>query len=189
MGGGGGNDPKERESKRALAEQAAVSLQRYGEVFVPLENMYIQDQLNRFGDSAYQDVMGRQSTQIAGVYEQGLEDLDRGAFNRGLDPTSGSYIAESDALRTAQARGMGLGSAAAGIGNTDMAYGGLMNVVRAGQGLQTDSMQGNLAMAESGLTKARAGAQEDFARSQSIQSIAGTAVGMAGAYGLNRGTT
>ena len=39
--GGGGEDPKEAESKLALAEQAAISLRRYGEVFVPLENQLI----------------------------------------------------------------------------------------------------------------------------------------------------
>ena len=187
-GGGGGSEPKEQESKMALAEQAAISLQRYGDTFVPLENMYIQDTLNRFGDDAYIDSMGRASTGTSAIYEGGMDNLNRGAFARGLDPTSGSYQQESGALRDAQARGMGLASANAGISNTDQAYSGLGNVVRMGQGLQTDAMEGNVALMASGIERAGAQAEKDFAKSSSIQNIVGTGAGMTAAYGLNKGT-
>lgn len=183
-GGGGDNRVAELESKKALAQQAAVSLQRYGETFVPLENMFIQDSFDMFGDPAYGDVMGRASTMTSSIYEEGIDDLNRGAFARGLDPTSGAYQSESSALRAAQARGMGLATAGAGLDNTDAAYQGLNNVIAMGQGLQTNAMSGNIDRLQSGLERASAEAERDFAKSSSIQQIAGTGAGMAASYGL-----
>lgn len=186
-GGGGDNRVEELESKMALAQQAAISLQRYGSTFVPLENAFIQDQFDRFGDQAYNDVMGRAATQTSAIYEEGLADLNRGAFQRGYDPTSGAYQGESGALRAAQARGVGLATAGAGLDNTDAAYEGLGNVIAMGQGLQTNAMQGNIDRLQSGLDRATAQAERDFARSSSIQQIAGTGAGMAANYGLGGG--
>lgn len=183
-GGGGDNRVAELESKMALAEQAAISLQRYGETFVPLENAYIQDQFDRFGDQAYGDMMGRATSQTTSIYEDGLADLNRGAFQRGYDPTSGAYQAESGALRAAQARGVGLATAGAGITNTDAAYEGLGNVIAMGQGLQTNTVAGNIDRLQTGLDRAGAQAERDFARSSSIQQIAGTGAGMTASYGL-----
>jgi len=185
MGGGDSYEPEEMEAKQALAEQAAVSLQRYGEHFVPLENSFIQSSLNRFGDQAYTDAMGRASTQTAGLYDQAFEDQAGAAFNQGIDPTSGRYTEESSALREAQARGMGLAAADAGITNTDQGYAGLANVVKMGQGLATDSMEGTISLAQTGLDRASQQSQRDFARSQSLNNIAGTVGGMAANYGLN----
>jgi hypothetical protein len=185
-GGGGDTRVAEQESKMALAEQAAVSLQRYGETFVPLENAFIADQFQRFEQPAYDNMMGRASTQASSIYEEGLADLNRGAFQRGFDPNSGAYQAESGALRAAQARGMGLSAAGAGIDNTDAAYEGLGNVIAMGQGLQTNTMSGNIDRLQSGLDRASAQAERDFARSSSIQQIAGTGAGMAASYGLGR---
>lgn len=186
-GGGGGNEPKEMESKLALAEQAANALQRYGSTFVPLENAYIQDTLNQFGQPAYDRSMAAATTQTAGIYEGGLRDLNRGAFNRGFDPMSGAFQGESNALRSAQARGMGLAGADAGLGNTDAAYQGLANVIKMGQGLQTEAVSGNIERLQSSVDRAGSQAERDFARSSSIQNIAGNAFGMGARYGLGGG--
>lgn len=183
-GGGGDNRVAELESKMALAEQAAVNLQRYGETFVPLENAFIQDQFDRFEPEAYNNMMGRASTQASSIYEEGIDDLNRGAFQRGIDPTSGAYQSESGALRAAQARGMGLSAAGAGIDNTDAGYQGLGNVIAMGQGLQTNTMTGNIDRLQSGLDRAQAQAERDFAKSSSIQQIVGTGAGMTAGYGL-----
>ncbi len=187
-GGGGDNRVDEQESKMALAEQAAVNLQRYGSTFVPLENQFIADQFDRFGEDAYTDSMSRAMNQTSSIYEDGISDLNSGAFQRGYDPTSGAYQAESGALRAAQARGMGLASAGAGIDNTDAGFEGLGNVIAMGQGLQGTTMQGNIDRLQSGLDRAGAEAERDFAKSSSIQQIAGTGVGMTASYGLGGGS-
>ena len=41
FGGGDAPEPEESAAKLALAETAASNLRRYSEVFVPLENLYI----------------------------------------------------------------------------------------------------------------------------------------------------
>lgn len=183
MGGGGGGGIDEQESKLALAEQAANSLRRYGEIFVPLENMAIQDSLNRFGEQAYVDPMGRAMTNTANVYEEGQSDLTQAQFGRGLDPTSGAFNAESGALAQAKARGMGLSAASAGLDNTDLAYQGVSNFINLGQGIAADAMEGNIALAQAGIDRAGAQATKDFNRSASLRNIAGTGAGTAVAYG------
>lgn len=187
MGGGGGYEPEEQESKLALAEQAANALQRYGDVFVPLENMSIQDSFNRFGDQAYTDTMGRATTNTAGIYEPKQAELAQAAFQRGLDPTSGAFQADAGALAQAKARGMGLSGASAGLDNTDQAYQGIGNWIRAGQGLATDTMSGNIALAQAGIDRAGAQAEKDFSKSSSLRTVAGTGAGMAAGYGLGGG--
>ena len=68
MGGGGGSDPKELESKEALAQQAANALRRYGDVFVPLENMFIDDTKAMFADGASDDAMASAQNQTSARY-------------------------------------------------------------------------------------------------------------------------
>tara|TARA_Y100000289_G_scaffold65606_1_gene79574 strand:- start:622 stop:1194 length:573 start_codon:yes stop_codon:yes gene_type:complete len=187
MGGGDNNDPKENESRLALAEQAAIQHNRYQDIFVPLENMFIADARSQFDEQNYNNAMGRAATQTSAIYERGLDDLQRAAFNRGLDPTSGAYQEDSAALRAAQARGIGLAAADAGISNTDRGYQMLSNVVQMGQGLQSEAMSGQIDVAQQGVDRARRQAERDFMRSSSLQGMAGTATGMAAGYGLRQG--
>lgn len=189
MSGGGGSKPEELESREALAQQAAVSLQRYGQVFVPLENQYIQSTLNQFSDQNYNTAMGQAATQAAGVYEQGMADFQNAAMmQRGLDPSMGAYQQESAALRAAQARGMGQAMSDAALTNTDRGYQGLANIVKMGQGLATDAMSGQMELAQSQMDRVNSQAERDFGASSSLRNVAGTIGGMAGgaAYGLNR---
>jgi len=79
---------------------------------------------------------------------------------------------------------MGLAGADAGLGYTDAAYQGLGNVIAMGQGIQTQAVEGNIDRMQSSLDRAGAAAQADFAKSQSLASIAGTGAGMAAGYGL-----
>ena len=185
MGGGDARDPKEAESRLALAQQAAIQYNRYQDTFVPLENMFIDDARSQFDTVNYDSAMGRASTQTAGIYERGLQDMQGAAFNRGFDPSSGAFQGESSALRAAQARGMGLASADAGISNTDRGYQMLGGVVSMGQGLANEAMAGQIDVAQTGVDRATRQAEQDFMRSSSLQNMAGTATGMAAGYGLN----
>lgn len=182
---GGGDGVEELESKKALAQQAANALQRYGQTFVPLENMYIEDSQKMFGFDESQKAMATAQNQTSGMYEQGLGDMASAQFRMGLDPTSGRSTNESLALREAQARGMGLAGAEAGISYTDSGYQALGNVINMGQGLQTSAQSGNIDRLQAGLDLAGSQARSDFAKSSSLQSIAGTGAGMAyGSFGI-----
>ena len=121
------------------------------------------------------------------MYEQGRSDAAQAGFGRGFDPGSGAFKKESAALASAQARGMGLSGADAGIATTDQGFNRLQNVVRMGQGLATESMGGMIDVAQTGSDRARQAAQRDFMESSSLRQLAGTGVGMATGYGLNKG--
>lgn len=183
-GGGGGSDPKEMESKNALAQQAANALSRYGDVFVPLENMYINDTREMFADGASNQAMAAGQNQTSAIYEQGFGDMRGAQFQMGLDPNSGRAVGESNALREAQARGMGLAGSDAGLSYTDSGYQNLGNVIQMGQGLQTQAVSGNIDRMQSSLERAGSAAKRDFAKSQSLASVAGTGAGMTAGYGL-----
>jgi|TARA_R110002167_G_scaffold203613_1_gene407546 hypothetical protein len=186
FGGGDAPEPEESAAKLALAETAASNLRRYSEVFVPLENLYIDKATSSFEDGNYTDPMGAASNQASDVYEKGVADATGGAFARGLDPNSGAFMAESDALRTAQARAMGDSAAATGLDITDKGFGMLTNVVNMGQGLSGEVLEGQIDQSNNQLSALQRRAEEDFSRSSSIQSLAGTGAGMGAAYGLNR---
>lgn len=184
MGGGGDTRVREPESQQALAEQAAINLERYGRLIVPLENQFMETTMETFNDQNYGNVMGQASTQIAGLYEGGINDFRDAAFNKGVDPSSGRFGAESSALRAAQIRGMGTGAADAGLTNTDQGLAALTGIVRQGQGLENDSMQGQIALANSQMGRATSQANLDFQRNNSLASVAGTAAGMTAGYTL-----
>ena len=183
-GGGGDTRVREPESQAALAEQAAINLRRYGDIFVPLENQFIETSMAQFDDRNYERAMGNAATRVAGLYESGMADFNQAAFSRGLDPTSGAYRAESSALREAQARGMGQAMADSAMSNTDQGLGGLTAIVRMGQGLSNDAMEGQLSLAQNQSERANRQAQMAFQNNQSIANIAGTGIGMGAGYVL-----
>mgnify|MGYP000048698441 FL=1 len=184
-GGGGGSDPKEQESKLALAKQAANSLKRYGEIFIPLENAFIQDNLDAFGDRAYESGMGQTNSAVSAMYEEKMPEYQAEIFQGGIDPTAGAYHGKIDSINSAKARSMGQAGANASISQTDNAYGGLQNIVAAGQGLQTEAMQGNVGRMNDQFSLASKQAESDFQKRSSASEIAGTVAGAAGGMYAN----
>ena len=185
MGGGDAKDPKEAESRLALAQQAAIQYNRYQDTFADLENFFIDDAYSQFDPGRYDSSMGSAATQASAIYERGLYDMRDAAFNRGFDPSSGAFQAESSALRAAQARGIGYQAADAGISNTDRGYQMLGGVVAMGQGIANEAMAGQIDVAQAAVDRGTRQAEQDFMRSSSLQNMAGTATGMAAGYGLN----
>jgi hypothetical protein len=183
--GGGDYEPEESEAKLALAERAAIMLQRYGDVFVPLENSYIDSSFRQFGDQAYDSAMGRATTRAAGIYEDAERDLYASNFQAGLDPTSGRFQGDSQALMAAKARGVGEAGANAGINNTDAAYANIANIVRMGQGLASDSTTGAIDVANNAFDASRTQALDQFSNISGLRNIAGTMTGGLAGFGYN----
>ena len=183
-GGGGDTRVREPESQLALAEQAAINYNRYRSIFVPLEDQFMETTMETFNDQNYANVGGQASTRIAGLYEDGMQDFARAARNRGIDPSSGAYQSESNALRTAMARGMGTGSADVQMGNTDQGLAGMTAIIRSGQGLANETMQGQIGLAEDNLRRATSEANLDFQNSSSLANVMGTGAGIAAGYTL-----
>lgn len=185
FGGGGDTRVKEPRSQRALAEQAANAARRYGEIVIPVRNEFMAETMGFLdNEQNFTTAMGEASTRASGVYEQGMEDFNRAAFSKGLDPASGAYQGQSNAIRTAQARGMGGAMGDAGLATTDKGLGRMMGSVLEGQGLQSDTLQGNAALASSQTAMLGAEAQDAYNRSSALQTATGTAIGVGAGYVL-----
>jgi hypothetical protein len=185
MGGGGGSDPKERASQKALAERAAIALKRYGEVFVPLENQYIADVQNMDSPENYARVMGAASNQAQNVYEPEVALRQRDMMARGLNVNSGGFQAGSQALMEAQSRAMGQSAADAGLTQTDQKLMGMQNLVKMGQGISSEAMEGQIGLAQNRSQRLRGQLETDLGERTAIGQAVGGAAGMAAGYGLN----
>ena len=185
--GGGPDQPDESEAYRALAEQSATYFNRYKDVFVPLENQYIQAVFDSGSGPAYQDATDVASSIAQNQFDQRIGGLQSGMLASGIDPTSGRFQgATSDAFENLGTI-RGLAAADAGINNTDRFAGGIMGLVKQGQGLANQAMEGQAALAQTAEDKIRSQFATDFADSQQASQALGVAAGM-GVGGLyNRG--
>lgn len=183
---GGSDKPEEMESRKALAMQAAIYFNQYGKTGIKLENQLIDSVQGQFSQANYADAMAAGQLQAAAAYEPGIAETRQAAINRGFDPGSGAFQSESDALRMAQARAMGQAGADRAMSNTDMGLYGLQNLVKIGQGQQADAFKGQMDVADLASGRIRDMARDDFSRSTSAASAAGTGVGSLAAFGINR---
>ena len=188
FGGGDAPEPEESEAKLAMAEMAAVLRNRYQSTFVPLENMMIDEAMTSFDSANYDAPMGRAGTMAQSVYEPQIQQQQQQMLARGIDPSSGAFKTNSDALNQGLARARGEIAADAGMGVTDRGFQNLTNMVRIGQGLQGEAAEGYIDLAGNQLQALEAKAERDFSRSQSRQSAVGSVAGMGAGYGLNRGS-
>jgi hypothetical protein len=186
MGGGGSAErPDESEAYRALAEQSATYFNRYRDVFVPLENQYIQSVFNAGDASQYAKAMGAADSAVQREFTPEMERYQRGLLAQGIDPSSGAFAAKTGEMYGQLGSARGLIAADAGINNTDRFLGGVQNVVKMGQGIASEAMQGQIGLAQSAEDKARSQAATAFAdRSQTQQGL-GAAAGMAAGLGYN----
>lgn len=184
MGGGGAERPDESEAYKALAEQTATYFNRYKDVFVPLENKYIQAVFKSGEGAAYEragdaGALAAQRSFEENITEAGGQLLARG----GIDPSSGAFKARTEDMYSDLGRARGLISADAQIGNTDNFLGGVRELTKLGQGIASEAAAGQAALAQTAEDKARSLAATDFAKDQSGLNALGTAAGV-GAGGV-----
>jgi len=184
-GGGDPKTPSESEAYKALAEQAGTYFNRYQDVFVPLENSYINSVVDIGSEDNYNRAAGAAGSAFTSAYTPELLNQQRQMLSQGIDPSSGKFQSTSQNSYGKFGSAMGLGIADAGANNTDRLFGGMTNLVKMGQGIQSEATQGQIGLASASETKARGAAETDFIKSQSNESVAGTAAGVAAGYGLN----
>ena len=184
MGSGGAERPDESEAYKALAEQTATYFNRYREVFVPLENQYINSVFDAGEGAAYEKAMGSAAMAAQAQYEPKIGQAQQALLARGgVDPSSGAFRENTGDMYSKLGVARGLNAADAGINNTDRFAGGLQNLVKMGQGIASEAMQGQIGLAQVGEDKARSIAATDFAKDQRELNTLGTAAGV-GAGGV-----
>ena len=186
-GGGGGEQPDETPAYKALATQSAEYFNRYRDVFVPLENQYIQSVLDVNKTSEYDKAAGSAGSAFTQAFSPKINEAQQNMLSAGVDPSSGAFKANTAGMYGDYGSQMGLGIADAQIGNTDRFLGGLTNVVKMGQGLASESMQGQIGLAQASEDKARSAAETAFSNRLQNQGALGTAAGMGAGLPYNRG--
>jgi hypothetical protein len=185
-GGGDPKTPSESEAYKALAYQAGTYFNRYQDVFVPLENSYINSVVDIGSEENYNQAAGAAGSAFTSQYSPELLNQQRQMLAQGVNPSSGKFQSTSQNSYGNFGSAMGLGMADASANNTDRLFGGMTNLVKMGQGIQSEATKGQIGLAAASEYKARGSAQTDFMKDQSNNSVAGTAVGIGAGYTLNR---
>ena len=186
MGGGSAEQPDETPAYRALAEQSAEYFNRYQSVFRPLEDMYIQQVFQADDASQYQKAMDAGSNAAQREFSPQLQKLQAGLLAKGgVTPTSGRFSGGLQDGYSKLGTARGLLAADAGINNTDRYLGGVQNVIKMGQGVASEAMQGQIGLTRAAEDKARSQAMTDFADQMQGQNALGTAAGMGAGYAFN----
>ena len=186
MGGGGGKQPDESPAYRALAEQSAQYFNRYKDVFRPLEDMYIQQVFQADDASQYQKAMDAGSNAAQREFAPRIQKMQAGLLGRGgVTPTAGGFAGGLQDAYTNLGTARGLLAADAGINNTDRYLGGVQNVIKMGQGVASEAMQGQIGLTRAAEDKARSQAMTDFADQMQGQNALGTAAGIGTGYAFN----
>ena len=187
MSGGGSKQrpPDETASYRALADQSATYFNRYKDVFVPLENQYISSVFDAGDASQYGKAMSTADSSVQNAFSPKLQQFQGGLLAGGVDPSSGAFAGKTGDMYQQLGTAKGLVAADAGINNTDRFLGGIQNVVKMGQGMASEAMQGQIGLAMSSQDKARSQAATAFADDQQTKQALGTAAGAAAGQGYN----
>lgn len=186
MGKGGGEQPDETPAYRALAEQSAQYFNRYQDVFRPLEDMYITQVFRADDASAYGKAMDTASSAVQRSFEPKLQQAQQKLLARGgVSPTSGAFMGGLQDPYTQLGTARGLVAADAGISNTDRYLGGVSNVIKMGQGVASEAMQGQIGLAKAAEDKARSQAMTAFVDEQQTGNVLGTAAGIGGGLAFN----
>lgn len=140
-----GKGPKkveETEYQKELAKIAAEEWNRYQDVYVPVENAYIE-QVKKMGDeSNYDTVAGDVHNSFTSAFDQQRDNADRQLKAAGVDPSSGKAASTQNDLINTQ---MGAESQAVSAGQADTTrryVGNLSNVVAMGKGQETQAVAG-----------------------------------------------
>jgi hypothetical protein len=179
MGGGDPKLPPDTEEAKALAQVAAKRFNRYQQVFVPLENAYMQDVMNVRNRGAYETAGAIASADYAGEFAAANERLADEMTQQGVDPSSGVFMGNSAALRKAQALKQGMGVSSAKIANTDRFYTGLGGLIAMGQGQAGESIGGLSSIATRSTEQAMRDASSSFENASGVRAGVGRMVGLA----------
>ena len=181
MSGGGADEVEETEYQKELAKQASAEWDRYQEVYVPLENKYIQDVQKLGSEQTYKDMAGDVNTSYQKSFTEAGDQQRKQLAAAGVDPSSGKSQAARVEMADAQAGGASDATSKAQH-NVSQAYtGGLSNVVAMGKGQQTQATAGLQDISQASLNEA---SQDAILKSQEM-SIPGAILGAGAAYTVN----
>lgn len=178
-GGGGGGDGriKDTAAQKKLAQIAARRFNLYQQYYVPLENQFIGEVLSLADTGKFNDVAGVVSSSLKPEFDNARKLVTNRLFQNNVDPSSGRFMATSDAITAETGSSIGRGTAAGQSGQLDRYYQGLQNVVAMGTGQAGQTMSGLGDIARYSGDVARARARGEITEAMAREEAVGTALG------------
>jgi len=181
MGKKSKNRVKETPFEREAARIAAEEWNRYQQVFVPLENEFIQQ--IQIGPQDYQFAQGLAAGENRQQFSQAQRGLETQLAAGGVNPNSGRFQGAISDLNTAQGQSAAAGVTQANVDTRRRQIRGLNAAIGMGRGQAVQADLGFRRQAAAESQRAISDAQLAFQKNAATQGAVGTAAGLGlGAY-------
>ncbi len=184
LGGGGDNEIPETAEEKELAAIAQERWDRYKEVYIPLENAYMET-VGNYDSAGNREAI---ATKVAGGLKADLSEQMAGAnsnmFAKGVNPNDGAFKGAGTAALTKGSAVLAnaVNSANLGLGTEKISR--QQGLVQMGQGQAINAVKSFGDIASDSMDLAVSNAESDFNASQSWSNLAGNVTGAYSRYGL-----
>jgi hypothetical protein len=185
MGGGGDNKIEETPEQRAQADVAMMQWKDYLNKYRPFEDAFMEDVDRMNTAQQYNQVAGLAAVPVESQFSTAVRDTSRAMVSGGLNPTSGAFKSNLSKLDRAKSTTKADNMNQAQVGQQNRYVSGISNIVRMGQGQETEAVQGYGDLATNSARKAGNDANIALNNRRDNQQLAGAVVGAGTRYGLN----
>lgn len=185
MGGGGDNKIEETAEQRAQADVAMMQWKDYLNKYRPFEDAFMEDVDRMNTGQQYNQVAGLAAVPVESQFSTAVRDTSRAMVGGGLNPNSGAFKSNLSKLDRAKSTTKADNMNQAQVGQQNRYVSGISNIVRMGQGQETEAVQGYGDLATNSARKAGNDANIALNNRRDNQQLAGAVVGAGTRYGLN----
>ena len=185
MGGGGDNKIEETPEQRAQADVAMMQWKDYLNKYRPFEDAFMEDVDRMNTGQQYNQVAGLAAVPVESQFSTAVRDTSRAMVSGGLNPNSGSFKSNLSKLDRAKSTTKADNMNQAQVGQQNRYVSGISNIVRMGQGQETEAVQGFSDLSSMSSRKAYNDANNALNNRRDNQQLAGAVVGAGTRYGLN----
>lgn len=185
MGGGGDNKIEETPEQRAQAEVAMMQWKDYLNKYRPFEDAFMEDVDRMNTGQQYNQAAGLAAVPVESEFSTAVRDTSSAMVGGGLNPNSGAFKSNLSKLDRAKSTTKADNMNQAQVGQQNRYVSGISNIVRMGQGQETEAVQGFGDLASMSSRKAYNDANNALNNRRDNQQLAGAVVGAGTRYGLN----
>ena len=185
MGGGGDNKIEETPEQRAQADVAMMQWKDYLSKYRPFEDAFMEDVDRMNTGQQYNQAAGLAAVPVESEFSTAVRDTSRAMVGGGLNPNSGAFKSNLSKLDRAKSTTKADNMNQAQVGQQNRYVSGISNIVRMGQGQETEAVQGFSDLSSMSSRKAYNDANNALNNRRDNQQLAGAVVGAGTRYGLN----
>jgi hypothetical protein len=173
----GSGEIEETAEETVAAEISDEKWKRYQDVFVPLENQYMQKVDNFRSDANYDKVGGMVSSGVKSGMGQAIADNNTAMFQGGINPNSGKFKGANTALMTKGSKVLSdaVNNANLNLGTEQLNR--MEGLVKIGQGQSADTTKSMNQIAKNSASIAGQDAEDVFNRYSATAETIGTGIG------------